>query len=1123
MNTRKKYGRKAMASIVMYGLFFWQFVQWAEAATSTDIADVPMAVKSRAPPNIMFTLDNSGSMTNIVPDTPYTGSPLFIPSTGTGSCPTANVVAGGVAAPAFPASSDTFDIRIINNVQKIHIGSNDYDYGTGSGQKCFNPVLRYNARLVADSSCGFGCVAPGSYLDTIYTGDYLNWYFGSAPTSWGAGATRKPGTSNRIEIARNAGKLVLDSLTLRTKLRVGLSTYNSGEGGSLREIMGDLSTNVSSMKTKIDALTPGGNTPLAETLSDIGRYFATGNSGNLTIHPGQSNQASVSVSDFFTANTGPGSRTSALTNNSGQTVVAPIQYSCQRNFVVFMSDGQSQGDQQMSSYLVDYKGDYAANPSLFIAGTPGGSTNNFGRKVGRNYESEGSDYFDDVAKALFDIDLRPDLTPPSGTTKGKSNVSTYTIGFADVQVINDPLMQDAATAGGGLFLRASNSAELANAFQAAANDILSKDSSASAVAVSISNVVAGDNTSYATRYDSGPWTGDLLAYPIGLTTGVADTTHPIWNSSAQAQLDQTTPTGRKIVSYTGAAGPNQGIQFQPTTASTPTKLSTAQQNLLNSTTTPPGPADGADIVAYLRGNRSKETNGTYRLRAHLLGDIIHAEPVEVRAPFANYGDTGYRTYKATNASRTKIILQGANDGMVHAFNAATGAEEWAYVPNLLMANLNNLASKNTFSHKFYVDATPVASDVDFNNTGGSGGSGDWRTIAVGGLGKGGRGYYALDVTTTTFADEAAVASKVLWEFPNSATNATVKLNVGYSFGRPIITKTRAQGWVVLVTSGYNNGTNPGDSGGDGQGYLFVLNAQSGALIKAIGTGVGSATDPSGFARISGYVAAGDIDNTVEYVYGGDLKGNVWRFDLTGSDSNSWNVRKLAALADGSGNFQPVTTEPELANVRITSGAYKRFVYVGTGRYLGDTDIPGTTGANANASQTQAMYGLVDDLSDPGVSGTVIPSPRTSLLQQTFTASGADRNASAASVNFSTQKGWFIDLPGAGERVDTNPALAFGALVFTSNLPSPDACLPGGRSFINVLDYQSGGYLNTNTTLTHSSIALDAALASGVVMVQLPDGSVVGLVQQSNNVIRTVPVRTGIASTTSRRSWMELMR
>jgi type IV pilus assembly protein PilY1 len=506
----------------------------------------------------------------------------------------------------------------------------------------------------------------------------------------------------------------------------------------------------------------------------------------------------------------------------------------------------------------------------------------------------------------------------------------------------------------------------------------------------------------------------------------------------------------------------------------------------------------------------------------LLGDIINAEPLVVREPFAHYADTCYSTavtgkcttsFKADQASRTRIVYQGANDGMLHAFNAASGAEEWAYIPSLLMSSLNNLSRKSGFVHQYYVDGTPTSGDVDFSNTDGVTGNPNpsWKTILVGGLSKGGRGYYALDITTPTAADEAAVTQKVLWEFPNSATTAIVKNNTGYSFGKPIIVKTAGKGWVVLVMSGYNNGA---DTGGDGHGYLFVLNARTGDLIKAMDTGEGLSTDPSGLAQIAAYVENSDIDNTVSYVYGGDLKGNVWRFDLTATNPNSWNVKRLAILKDGIGNTQPVTTVPELAKITI-GGTDKRFVYVGTGKYLGDSDVA-TTG-------TQTMYALVDDLSSPVGSTPVIGDPtRSSLQVQTLTASGTTRTATTTTVDFALKKGWYVDMPASGERINTDPALVLGALVFTSNIPSSDVCTPGGSSWLNVLDYKTGGKL-TGSTVAWSSTFLGDALASRVVSIKLPSGEVKVLVRTSDAATVTTGVPVPSSSTTGRRaSWREVL-
>lgn len=603
---------------------------------------------------------------------------------------------------------------------------------------------------------------------------------------------------------------------------------------------------------------------------------------------------------------------------------------------------------------------------------------------------------------------------------------------------------------------------------------------------------------------------------------------------------------------------NCGIPFQPTTAagtSGADKLSAAQQTRLNT----PSTTDGAGVVSYLRGDRTGENSGTYRARAHLLGDTVDAEPAVVRAPEHNYADPGYSTYKSTNDNRTRLIIQAANDGMVHAFNSTTGAEEWAYVPDILISStknndpnnsstaiLNTRTRKTGFNHYFLIDATPTVGDVDFDKANSAAGTGtpDWRTIVVGGLGKGGRGYYALDVTTATANTEAAAAGKALWEFPRSISNSTNRTNaqnnLGYTFGKPVIVKTRAAGWVVLVTSGYNNGTNSGDSGGDGYGHLYVLNPKTGDLIKDIVTpqcridatttasAANSQANPCGLTHINAYVEDRETDNTATYAYGGDLYGNVWRFDFTGDTTASWSVSKLAKLRSGNtatSAAQPITSVPELSKVTI-SGTNYYFVYVGTGQYLGKTDLPcppsGTCAwtPNAASTQTQTMYGLIDPRD-----GTTLPDPLLdNLLQQTYTTSGNSRTFTTTAMTFSgggAKKGWYVNFTG-GERIVTDPAIAAGALIFTSNIPDTTACQPGGSSWLYTLDYEDGGQTST-TDGSWGGTKLASALASRPVLIQLPDGTVKALTRLSDATTITTTVPVAATATAGKRvSWRELI-
>jgi type IV pilus assembly protein PilY1 len=864
-------------------------------------------------------------------------------------------------------------------------------------------------------------------------------------------------------------------------------------------------------------------TPLRQAMDDVGQYFSrTDNQGPWGAIPGASGGS---------------------------------QLACRQNYHIMMTDGYWNDSPARTSAAT-------SNVDNTTGVTHTNGSTSFTYNPANPWSDGYSNTLADVAMYYWARDLRPDLpntvststanpafwqhvsvygvalgvfgTIPSSTIQSALTSPYPTINWPNPGASNPAKIDDlahAAVNARGAFFSASNPDELANSLSSALDNISARAAAGASVGVTSSNIVSGDNTLFASSYLPGStWTGELGAYAMDVATGIPGATAS-W--LAQAQLDKRTPASRFIASYSGLAGSGQGIQFQPASSASATKLSTAQQALLNTPSTPPGPSDGAAVVDYLRGTRTGEAAGTYRARTHLLGDIVNAQPVVVRPPQFQYADAGYAAFRTARANRPQIVLQGANDGMLHAFDAGTarvgsvpgtpgtGAEVWAYVPALVLPTLNNLSRRTGYAHKYYVDATPVVGDVDFNRTVGASGAADWRTIAVGGLGKGGRGFYALDVTDTGAATEVVTASKVLWEFPNSATTAAIRANVGYSFGKPIITKTKANGWVVLVTAGYNNGT---DSGGDGKGYLFVLNARTGEVIRAIGTGVGTAADPSGFVHIAAYAESGAIDNTVDYVYGGDLQGNVWRFNLTDpAASANWSVKALAALVDGSGNVQPVSTEPELTKTTV-NGVDKRFVYVGTGLLLGNKDIPGTTGANPSATLTQTMYGLVDDLSAPGGATPVISPLRASLQPQTLTTTdgGATRTASSSTVDFASKKGWYVDLPVTGERVNTTPALAAGALVFVSNVPSSDPCMLGGVSYFNVLDYKTGGY-RAGTPAVKSSVRFDS-MANSAVLARLASGSVVGATQLWDGKVVITAVPTGATTaTTKRRSWRELLQ
>jgi type IV pilus assembly protein PilY1 len=401
-------------------------------------------------------------------------------------------------------------------------------------------------------------------------------------------------------------------------------------------------------------------------------------------------------------------------------------------------------------------------------------------------------------------------------------------------------------------------------------------------------------------------------------------------------------------------------------------------------------------------------------------------------------------------------------------------------------------------HQFYVDGSPTVMDAYYSNA--------WHTVLVGGLAAGGRGYYALDITSPS-------APKALWEFCNDSTYcANSDADMGFTFGNPVIAKLPDGRWVVMVTSGYNNvpGTGTGTTG-DGRGYLYVLDLVSGAKLFKIPTGSGSTTSPSGLGKIAAWADNFQQDNTAKYVYGGDLNGNVWRFDLTSLPTPPTppaNAQLLATLTDGAGKAQPITTRPELG---YSNG--NRLVFVGTGRFLGTTDISDTS--------IQSLYGFKD-------TGTNLGNVHTNnaLVAQTLTAKDAlNRTVSNNPVDWNTKAGWYVDFnPGGdspGERINIDPQLTLGTLNVKTNVPNVNACVFGGDSWLYQFRYDTGTYVSTSPGQVVGQ-KITGALTVGFVIVGLPGGGLKDITTTATGEKKTYGVNLGgNAGTGKRIGWREI--
>lgn len=592
------------------------------------------------------------------------------------------------------------------------------------------------------------------------------------------------------------------------------------------------------------------------------------------------------------------------------------------------------------------------------------------------------------------------------------------------------------------------------------NSLIGSASGVGTTASVISDSLASDGF-FQTTYNSLYWSGDLKGLKIdsiNVNTGVI-TTSQAW--SAASKLDTLVSgtgwdTARKVVTLApDSTGTLKGVPFRLA------NLSAAQKAALGSST------EQAKVLSYLRGDVTNQSTLTlrksYRYRASVLGDIVDSGALYVGPPSQYYSDAynpGYSTFKANKASRKPVVYVGANDGMLHAFDGqlttSGGGELFALIPNAAYLGPDGKPAEsglraltdNAYLHHYYVNGTPFSRDVDFKRAGGTittdPASSDWRTLLVFGLGKGGRSYVALDITDTPTAStsETTIANKVLWEFTHE--------DMGFSFGRPFIIKTRKWGWVVVVAGGYNNTLGTTNTSVPGKGVLFVLDPKTGTLLQKVYTNEGSAANPSGLAHMTGYVPD-YADMTVDQIYAGDLLGNVWRFDFTSATASVPNpTTPILHLKDAQGDPQPVTTEPR---VDIAPDLV-RYVFVGTGKLLHTNDRTNT--------QQQTFYALRDGTvsdpysSAPGAvnplpSGVTFPVERDKMVQVTNLVDGV-------TLDSSKPMGWFYDLTGLrgtlAEQVVQHPQVNEGLVSWVGTLMNQDKCNPGGESAAYAVKYGS---------------------------------------------------------------------
>ena len=1030
-------------------------------AAETDIADSPLATSSatEVKPNIMFIFDDSGSMTrDYMPDNAnysdtqvgryshlcnkqyYNPDITYVaPPNADGTTISTSYTSAYTDGHRKTGSTDLSKYKSYTKDKKTYYVGAFYFKWTGAG----SPTCTTSFSISGSDPKNWQRV----YMQTDEEKqNFANWY---------------SFYRTRALAMKSAAGIAFKSLD--EKFRVGFITINANKSGTVDTSKylkiddfsshEELNDHRKAWYKKLYELTiPSNNyTPLRRALSTVGRHYA-------------------------------GIKTGINTNMNDD----PVQYSCQQNYAILTTDGywyQDPGGVDLNGNSLNntdldgneprplYDKSKAKGTLADVALYYYKTDLRTGEKWPNNVigpSGEPDDPETNAAKhqhmVTYTMGLGVDGTLPyrsdykEATTGAYAEIKQGTRDWPAPKENESTTVDDlwhAAVNGRGRYFSAQTPEQAAIALQNALTAI--SGAQGRGTSLSASNPVLssdGVNTAFQSSFRSVEWTGELVARPIDPQT--ADLGEQLW--SAKNELDRLVGKAcdnRNIKLFRAGANAANMIDFtwetkrcdkdgNPTgTASSAlkdyedvkawfgsSKVELLAQHLTMSDEQRQGAA-GANLVNYLRGQRQHEdfvpkaANKYYRTRASVLGDIIHSQPAYVGVPRYNYADAGYDAYRTAQANRQGMVYVAGNDGMLHAFDADNGIEKWAFIPSFVAPELYRLASTDygaTKGHRFLLDGSPIVGDVKIG--------GKWRTLLVGGAGRGGVGYYALDVTSP---DEP----KALWEFKRTATcydesnpsTHSGDCHLGRSYAEPRITKLNNGTWVVLVTSGYNNiyaGNN-----GDGKGYLYVLDAETGKILKKIATTAGSKDEPSGLGKITVYGPALGIDNTAVYAYAGDLLGNVWRFDI-----NKGTATLVTQVKKGD-TPQPITTRIVLGETGMPATLT---LFFGTGRYLGNSDVDDLS--------TQTVYAVKD-------TGVTLTNPREALEGRAFAEQTDDLRKMPTDCK-KPQAGWYIDLPDKGERVSVDPQFVGNVLVFSSNVPSKEVCtVGGGYSWLNYVDAETG--------------------------------------------------------------------
>lgn len=913
----------------------------------------------------------------------------------------------------------------------------------------------------------------------------------------------------------------------------------------------------------LDGMYPSGSTPLRRALQAIGDYYETSQpwktmEGDPNYVQGGDNEEELScrasyailTSDGFWNGGKPSSGSGAASSDGPKFTASDgtdVQYEAVKPFKGGGASGGSLAD--VAAYY--WKRDLRDDTDDLVP-------------------TNGNDpaFWQHMTTFTMGIGFAPEGLSPSDVTMnqvfawahdgGGSGSSSAIAGFdwpdpddKDIYKIAD--MAHAAVTGHGDFFSATNPSELAAGFSSAIAQISARNVASPPSASNTGVAVTGALT-FSVGYSTSDWTGTLEAKKLNPdgTNGEL-----VWDVGGK--LDALDYNARKVYtavyknvdcSTPGSSSPqfDKGINF---TAINSNGLDCAQKAGLENPTLAGGLDTLSNRIDFLLGDKSHE-GSLYRTRSHKLGAVINSSPIYVAFPNAGYrniwpsespeaqADTtaDYSHFVTAHATREGTAYVGANDGMLHAFSAPAptcdyqsdpgnptctygtgGNERWAFVPRAVYANLGNLTDMD-FHYRPTADGQLQSGDVFF--------AGAWHTILTAGVGLGGRGVYALDITDPTSFD----ASNVLWEFDSDMTTGSCISNsgncratdLGYTVPTPAIGRLANDKWVVLVPNGYfpdcskpdvpthedENGAKtackdiaaqaPVDADGKPYSALFVLDAETGSLIAELKTPT-NISGVTSFGLSSAVLGDYESDQIGDAAFAGDLQGNVWRFDLSDPSPSNWSVSLIyKGKASGSEvqGLQPVTVMPRL----FPDLRSNRFMVVfGTGKYLG-------VGDNSTDIPVQSMYGIQEPDYTKASPDAVT---RADLTQQTLSeAAGTDDLAGATLRKLTDaaldvgKKGWYVDLDlesAKGERVVETPAAIFATntAIYRSLVPdSNNYCDPSLSGAVMAVNASNGGSAGGISSLGFNDYV-------GARVAHAPTGGRVPVVQRLGGGSLYVPV------------------